>query len=153
MQLHPSVSVEAAKRKLDKIRGHQYLRSLLCYEITRDGQGPIRIRLWSDWQEYQRLITRYFGLRILITDRAEWRTGPIIEANRGQLKVETAFRDLKDLHMLSTRPQFHWTDQKLHVHALMCVTAYLLVTLLHPRGEQKKHLDCRPGQPGAAVCD
>src|ERR1039457_325777 len=58
MQLHPPVSVEAAKRKLDKIRRHQYLRSLLCYEITRDGQGPIRIRLWSDWQEYQRLITR-----------------------------------------------------------------------------------------------
>src|ERR1022692_1450704 len=107
MQLHPPVSVEAAKRKLDKIRRHQYLRSLLCYEITRDGQGPIRIRLWSDWQEYQRLITRYFGLRILITDRAEWSTAQIIEAYRGQSKVETAFRDLKDPHMLSTRPQFH----------------------------------------------
>src|ERR1019366_2670906 len=115
MQLHPPVSVEAAKRKLDKIRRHQYLRSLLCYEITRDGQGPIRIRLWSDWQEYQRLITRYFGLRILITDRAEWSTAQIVEAYRGQSKVEAAFRNLKDPHMLSTRPQFHWTDQKLHV--------------------------------------
>src|ERR1035437_5101064 len=130
MQLHPPVSVEAAKRKLDKIRGHQFLRSLLCYEITRDGKGPIRIRLWSDWQEYQRLITRYFGLRILITDRAEWSTAQIIEAYRGQSKVEAAFRDLKDPRMLSTRPQFHWTDQKLHVHAFMCVTAYLLVRLL-----------------------
>jgi hypothetical protein len=39
--------------------------------------------------------------------------------------------------MLSTRPQFHWTDQKLHVHAFMCVTAYLLVTLLHRRAAQK----------------
>ena len=144
MQLHPSVSVEAAKRRLDKIRGHQYLRSLLCYEITRDGQGPIRIRLWSDWQEYQRLITRYFGLRILITDRAEWSTAQIIEAYRGQSKVETAFRDLKDPHMLSTRPQFHWTDQKLHVHAFMCVTAYLLVTLLHLRAKQKTAFDGGP---------
>lgn len=137
MQLHPPVSVKAAKRKVDKIRGHQYLRSLLCYEITRAGKGPVRIRLWSDWQEYQRLLTRYFGLRILITDRAEWSTAQIIEAYRGQSKVEAAFRDLKDPHMFSTRPQFHWTDQKLHVHAFMCVTAYLLVTLLHLRAEQK----------------
>jgi len=32
--------------------------------------------------------------------------------------------------MLSIRPQFHWTDQKLRVHAFMCVTAHLLVRLL-----------------------
>ena len=144
MQLHPSKSVEAAKRKLDKIRRHQYLRSLLCYEITRDGREPIHIRLWSDWQEYQRLITRYFGLRILITDHAEWSTAQVIEAYRGQSKVEAAFRDLKDPHMLSTRPQFHWTDQKLHVHAFMCVTAYLLVTLLHLRAKQKTAFDGGP---------
>jgi transposase len=144
MQLHPPVSVEAAKRKVDKIRRHQYLRSLLCYEVTRDGRGPVRIRLWSDWQEYQRLITRYFGLRILMTDHAEWSTAQIIEAYRGQSKVEAAFRDLKDPHMLSTRPQFHWTDQKLHVHAFLCVTAYLLVTLLHLRAKQKAAFDGGP---------
>lgn len=144
MQLHPPVSVEAAKQKLDKIRSHQYLRKLLCYEITRDGQGPICFRLWSDWQEYQRLVTRYFGLRILITDRTEWSTAQIIEAYRGQSKVEAAFRDLKDPRMLSTRPQFHWTDQKLHVHAFLCVTAYLLVTLLHLRAKQKAAFDGGP---------
>jgi transposase len=144
MQLHPPVNVEAAKRKLDKIRSHQYLRKLLCYEVTRNGRGPICIRLWSDWQEYQRLVTRYFGLRILITDRAEWSTPQIIQAYRGQSKVEAAFRDLKDPRMLSTRPQFHWTDQKLHVHAFICVTAYLLITLLHLRAQQKVAFDGGP---------
>jgi transposase len=94
LQLHPPVNVEAAKRKLEKICRHQYLRKLLCYEITRDGQGPVCIRLWSDWEEYQRLVTRFFGLRLLITDRAEWSTAQIIEAYRGQSKVEAAFRDL-----------------------------------------------------------
>src|ERR1035438_3168578 len=62
MQLHPPVNVEAAKRKLEKICRHQYLRKLLCYEITRDGQGPVRIRLWSDWEEYQRLVDRESGV-------------------------------------------------------------------------------------------
>jgi len=137
MGLCPRVSVEAAKRKLGKIRGRQYLRCLLCYNVDQDEQGAVRVSVWSDWQEYQRLVTRYFGLRILITDRAEWSTAQIIEAYRGQSKAESAFRDLKDPRMLSTRPQFHWTDQKLHVHAFMCVTAYLLVTLLHRRAVQK----------------
>ena len=137
MSLCPRVSVEAAKRKLGKIRDRQYLRSLLCYHVDQGEQGAVRVRVWSDWQEYQRLVTRYFGLRILITDRAEWSTAQIIEAYRGQSKAESAFRDLKDPRMLSTRPQFHWTDQKLHVHAFLCVTAYLLVTLLHRRAGQK----------------
>jgi transposase len=133
----PRVSLEAAKRKLAKIRSRQYLRSLLDFKVDQDEQGATRVSVWSDWPEYQRLVTRYFGLRILITDRAEWSTAQIIEAYRGQSKVESAFRDLKDPRMLSTRPQFHWTDQKLHVHAFLCVTAYLLVTLLHRRATQK----------------
>lgn len=134
--LSPRITAEAAKRKLAKIRGRQYLRSLLCSQVDADSTGTLRISVWSDWTEYQRLVTRYFGLRVLITDRAEWTTPQIIEAYRGQAKVESAFRDLKDPHMLSTRPQFHWTDHKLHVHAFVCVTAYLLTTLLHRRASR-----------------
>jgi transposase len=60
---------------------------------------------------------------VLITGHSQRTTARIVEAYRGQSRVEAAFRDLKDPSMLATRPQFHWTDQKLHVHALMCVTA------------------------------
>ncbi|MGH8335717.1 MAG: IS1634 family transposase [Gammaproteobacteria bacterium] len=137
MGFSPRTSVDAAKRKLKKVCGRQYLRALLCYQVDQDEPGAVRVRIWSDWPEYRRLATRYFGLRVLITDRAGWSTAQIIEAYRGQSKVEAAFRDLKDPRMLSTRPQFHWTDQKLQVHAFMCVTAYLLVTLLHRRAGRK----------------
>lgn len=137
-------TAETARRKLEKIRRRQYLRNLFCYRIEKDDQGPVRVCVWSDWLEYRRLVTRYFGLRILITDRAEWSTAEIIEAYRGQSKVEAAFRDLKDPCMLSTRPQFHWTDQKLHVHAFVCVMAYLLVTLLHRRARQKTAFEGGP---------
>lgn len=137
MGLRPRLNAEAAKRKLNKIRGRQYLRSLLCHQVDQDEKGAVRVCVWSDLQEYRRLADGYFGLRVLVTDRAEWSTAQIIEAYRGQSKVESAFRDLKDPRMFSTRPQFHWTDQKLHVHAFMCVTAYLLVTLLHRHATQK----------------
>ena len=137
-------TTETAQRKLEKLRKRQYLRSLFGYRIDQDEQGPIRVSVWSDWLEYQRLNQRYFGLRVLITDRAEWTTAQIIEAYRGQSKVEAAFRDLKNPHMLATRPQFHWTDQKLHVHAFICVMAYLLITLLHRRAKQNVAFDGSP---------
>jgi transposase len=129
--------VAAAQRKLARICGRQYLRAVLRYSVDQNEDGAVRVRVWSDWQEYRSLAGRYFGLRLLITDRAEWSTAQIIEAYRGQSKAESAFRDLKDPRMLSTRPQFHWTDQKLHVHAWLCVTAYLLVTLLRWRAARK----------------
>ncbi len=144
MGLHPRLSVDAAKRKLNKIRGRQYLRKLLCHHVDQDEQAATRVNVWSDWLEYRRLAERYFGLRVLITDRAEWTTAQIVEAYRGQTRVEAAFRDLKDPSMFSTRPQFHWTDQKLHVHAFICVTAYLLVSLLHRHAVQKASFEGGP---------
>jgi transposase len=136
MGLEAHRTPEASKRRLAKICGRQYIRKLLRYEVTSNEQGTAQVRTWSDLDEYQRLKTRYLGLRVLISDRSEWTTAQIIEAYRGQSKAESAFRDLKDPGMLATRPQFHWTDQKLHVHAFMCVTGYLLVRLLWRRARR-----------------
>ena len=103
---------------------------MVRYEVQSTEQGTTQVRCWSDLEEYRRLTEHYFGLRVLSTDRSQWTTAQIVEAYRGQSRVEAAFRDLKDPGMLATRPQFHWTDQKLQVHAFMCVTAYMLVRLL-----------------------
>jgi transposase len=128
--LEPHGTVDAVTRRMDKICSCQYLRRFLRYEVQANPLGGTQLRWWCDLEEYRRLLTHYFGLRVLITDRSEWSTPQIIEAYRAQSRVEAAFRDLKDPGMLATRPQFHWTDQKLRVHAFMCVTGYLLVRLL-----------------------
>lgn len=128
--IQPRGTPEALRRRLAQICGHQYLRTLVRYEVQSNERGETQVRTWSDLEEYRRLTQHYFGLRVLITDRSQWTTAEIVEAYRGQSRVEAAFRDLKDPGMLATRPQFHWTDQKLHVHAFMCVTGYLLVRLL-----------------------
>src|ERR1035437_1253955 len=54
---HSRLSVEAVKRKLERICAPQYLRSLLGYKIDTDQHGAPQVCLWSDWQEYQRLVT------------------------------------------------------------------------------------------------
>ena len=131
------LSLEAVRQRMKKICDRQYLRKLLQYEVTADDAGGSRLRVWCNWEEYRRLDRRYFGLRVLISDRAEWSTAEIVAAYRGQSRVEAAFRDLKNPGMLAIRPQFHWTDQKLRVHGFVCAMAYLLVTLLHRRAGQK----------------
>ena len=130
------LSLEAVRQRMKQICARQYLRKLLQYEVTADEAGGSRLRAWCNGEEYRRLDRRYFGLRVLISDRAEWGTGEIVAAYRGQSRVEAAFRDLKNPGMLAIRPQFHWTDQKLRVHAFVCVMAYMLVTLLHRRARQ-----------------
>ena len=135
-QMGRQTTVSAAKQRLAKICARQYVRSVMRYEVNQDGQEFASLRFWCDWEQYRRLTTHYFGLRLLITDRREWSTAQIISAYRGLFHVEAVFRNLKDPGMLATHPQFHWTDQKLHVHAFMCVTAYLLIRLLSWRARK-----------------
>ena len=59
-------------------------------------------------------------------DRSEWSDEQILLAYRGQSEVEEAFRQLKDDEHMALRPQYHWTDQKIHVHTFCCLLALLL---------------------------
>ena len=49
---------------------------------------------------------------------------------RNRLYVERAFKQMKNPHWVSFSPAFHWTDQKLRVHAFYCVLALLLSSVL-----------------------
>jgi transposase len=54
-----------------------------------------------------------------MTDHHGWSTTDIIRAYRGQAVAEGLFRALEDPLRLALRPQYHWTDQKRHVHAFL----------------------------------
>jgi transposase len=43
---------------------------------------------------------------------------------------------MKDPHWISFSPAFHWTDQKLRVHAFYCVLALMLSSLLQRKAAQ-----------------
>jgi transposase len=78
MGLHPRGTREAVERKIAKICGRQYLRTLVRWEVVSGAPRRVRVRLWSDLEEYRRRQTRYFGLRILVTNRRAWSTAQII---------------------------------------------------------------------------
>ena len=67
---------------------------------------------------------------------ADWSTEEIILGSRAQSHVEDAFKQMKDPHWVSFSPAFHWTDQKLRVHAFYCVLALTLSSLLQRKAAQ-----------------
>ncbi len=58
-----------------------------------------------------------------------WSTRQIVVAYRSQWEVEAAFRQMKDYEHAAFRPIYHWTDQKIRVHALYGVASLMLVNL------------------------
>jgi hypothetical protein len=66
----------------------------------------------------------------LFTDRDEWSVPEVVAAYRSQSEVEADFRQMKDPHVVSFSPMFHWTDQKIRVHVAHCVLALMTSRLM-----------------------
>jgi len=129
---------ESARKQIDELRGGQYLNEVLHVEFDAEQSGADRLHYWVDEQARTHLETEVFGKRILLTNRDEWSTEEIVLAYRGQHHVEAVFRQCKDDEHLAIRPQFHWTDQKIHVHTFMCLLALLLARVVE-REARKLH--------------
>lgn len=123
-------SKESARKRIDELLSGQYIREVLRVEYHFKRQGADRLDYWVDAEAQARLETEVFGKRIVVTNRDEWSTEEILLAYRGQSHVEEVFRQCKDDEHLAVRPQYHWTDQKIHVHAFICLLALLLARVV-----------------------
>jgi len=121
---------ESARKQIAELRSGQYLSEVLHVEFDGERHGADRLRYWVDEQAREHLEREVFGKRILLTNRDEWPTEEIVLAYRGQHHVEAVFRQCKDEEHLAIRPQFHWTDHKIHVHTFLCLLALLLARVV-----------------------
>lgn len=119
-----------------RLRGRQHLRKVLKVDLSRDAKGRLVLSYACDEAALSALDHDSLGRIVLITDRDDWSTADIMRAYRGQSDVEAVFAHLKDPVHVALRPQFHWTDQKLHVHVFTCIVGYLLARLLHLRARK-----------------
>lgn len=132
---HPRGGLAGAQAQVRRICNRQYLRQVLQVTITRRGQEVVIMPRIDEGARAQ-LEQEYFGLRLVTTTRADWSAAQIIDAYRGQARAERSFRDLKDPWVCAFRPQYHWTDQKLLVHAFMALVSLLLVRVLLHRARK-----------------
>jgi transposase len=119
-----------------RLRGRQHLRKVLKVDLAPDSKGRLALSYAFDEAALAALVDDSLGRIVLFTDRDDWTTADIIRAYRGQAHVEAVFAHLKDPLHVALRPQFHWTDQKLHVHVFTCILGYLLARVLHMRARK-----------------
>ena len=117
------------------LRGRQHLRHVLQTQLTGEG-AALTLTYQFDRGAFDALARERLGRVVLITDRHDWSTAAIIQAYHGQAHVEAVFGHLKDPVHVALRPQFHWTDQKLHVHVFTCLIGYLLARTVFVQAQQ-----------------
>ncbi|MEE8059673.1 MAG: IS1634 family transposase [Pseudomonadales bacterium] len=130
---HPQVKKRDGEKlndQLKKMVSVQFINTLIEWSLTEYSPGKFQLHYTVRQDLFNELEAR-MGFRILMTDRHEWSTEDIIRTYHGQSKVEQAFKELKNPHHLAVKPQYPWTDQKIHVHYFICVLGYLLATLVY----------------------
>ncbi len=108
----------------------RWLDRVITFELTGNRPATLRLTWTLDPAAQQRLEDEIFGKRILFTDHHDWTIAEVIAGYRSQADVEAGFRQMKDPHVVSFSPMFHWTDQKIRVHAFYCVAALAVAHLM-----------------------
>jgi transposase len=129
----------AVATEIATITGSRWVSQVLKPTLT--GQTPAELRLtWrTDTRARQRLEERIFGKRILFTNRDQWSTAEVVAAYRSQNEVESSFRQMKDVQVVSFGPMHHWTDQKIRVHVFYSVLALTIAHLMRREAETAGH--------------
>lgn len=121
---------DTVQRQVDEILSPQHMRTLIQAAVGVTAQAIPTLSYASDRHALHALIDRRCGKTLLFTDRDEWTTEEIVAAYRGQAHIEATFRDMNHWDFLRWMPMYHWTDQKIRVHAFYCVLALMLVGVL-----------------------
>ena len=124
-------TVAGVENTVKEILRGRHMADLFTTKLSQTRQGLPRLHFRFRQAAYDKLRSTLLGKTILFTDHGEdWSDEQIVLAYRAQHHVEADFRRLKNPHYLSFRPTFHWTDQKLRVHAFYCVLALMILNLL-----------------------
>ena len=121
---------QSVESQIKTILKPQYMKQLFKIELVEQN-GLVNLTYIFLSEQLTTIQKTRLGKTILFTDQDDWSTAEIILGYRGQYRIEDAFKLTKRGHFMAWRPAFHWTDQKLHVHAFYCVLSLLFISLIH----------------------
>lgn len=127
----PFDEVEAMGRIVngELFKGRACLKGFWSAEVTRE-DGEWSLELTRDDEARAAYIDGTFGKKLTVTNRTDWSTEEILAAYADQEAVEDLFRTTKRTDHFSMRPQYHWTDDKIRVHVLLCLCSVTLAEVL-----------------------
>jgi transposase len=123
-------TLRSIRMRTDAILSAQFMKTLIRLQVQEDKASGIPVLSYRlDHEALQRLSLERLGRTVLVTDHTQWTARQVVEAYRSLSAVENAFKDMKNTDFLRWQPAYHWTNQKIRVHALYCVIALLLASL------------------------
>jgi transposase len=125
-------SKEAIQAKIKKILSKKYMGDIFETQVKEQESGSsMRVEYLINDTNKEMIAYKYFGKKLLISDRKDWSTFDILRTYREQDCIEKIFRATKDNDHCAIRPQFHYTDQKIRVHIFCSLLGLTLATILH----------------------
>ena len=116
-------SREKVQAEIKKITGKPWVRRVLTWQLSGDRPKDLRLTWHEDPAARAALEDEIFGKHVLITGHDDWPAAEVIAGYRSQSEAEFSFRQLKDTHVVSFSPMFHWTEHNIRVHVFTCVLA------------------------------
>jgi transposase len=131
-------TVAGTRKRVTASLSGRHMKELFTASVEPDRDDFPKLTWRFNEKAWTHLQETLLGKTILFTDNDAWTDEQIVRGYRSQAHVESAFRSMKDPHCLSFRPVHHWTDQKLRVHALYCVIALMMLSLVRRKLAQSK---------------
>jgi transposase len=116
--------------EITAITAKPWVRRVITWQLTGDQPRDFRLTWHVDAAARAALEEEIFGKHVLITGHDDWPAAEVIAGYRSQSEAEFAFRQMKDTHVVSFSPMFHWTEHNIRVHVFTCVLALQIAHLM-----------------------
>jgi transposase len=123
-------SKDKVQAEIEAITARPWLRRVITWQLTGDQPKDLRLAWSIDQDARATLEEELFGKHVLITSHHDWPVAEVIAGYRSQSEAEFSFRQLKDPHVVSFSPMYHWTEHNIRVHVFTCVLALQIAHLM-----------------------
>jgi len=137
---------EKVEAEIGQILSPRWVSRVVSTTLSGEVPAELRLQFHVDDKARDALEEEIFGKRILFSDKTpeQASTATIVAEYRSQEYVEADFRQMKDPKVVSFSPMFHFTEQKIRVHAFYCVLALMVARLMAREAEHAGwHLSVR----------
>jgi len=135
---------DKVESEITAITAKPWVRRVITWQLTGDQPRDFRLTWHVDAAARAALEEEIFGKHVLITGHDDWPAAEVIAGYRSQSEAEFAFRQMKDTHVVSFSPMFHWTEHNIRVHVFTCVLALQIAHLMRLKARRAGlHLSVR----------
>ena len=122
------------RNKIARWLSGAFVSDLMRYQLEqRDGRWHLQFDL--EHAALEHLLAHRLGRTTLLTNRLDWTAAQVVAGYSGQQQIERVFRGLKEGDWLGWGPMYHWTDQKIRVHAFYCMLGISLLQYIYKKAQ------------------